>query len=186
MEIKDLKLDSHNFNRGTYEGNALLEHSLRKLKAGRSILIDKDNNIVAGNKTAETADRLGMKLRIIETDGTELIAVRRKDIDINSREGRELAIADNATAQLNLCWDEEQMNDLLPTMEIDPDEWGVDLTNNTPTPESKGEVDVMGFSSDQTLVIKLTARQHAAVMQRLSEIDSDPAQALLQITHYYD
>ena len=47
--IGDLKFDDKNFNRHNKEGMALLEKSLQELGAGRSILIDKYDNIYALN-----------------------------------------------------------------------------------------------------------------------------------------
>lgn len=186
INIEDLRQDSLNFNRGTYEGEVLMEKSLKRLKAGRSILIDKDNNIVAGNKTAEVAARLGMKVRVVETDGSELVAVKRTDLDINSREGREMALADNSTAHVNLSWDEENLATAAELYEgIDPSEWGVDLDHNAPTPESKGEIDVGTFDTDQTLSIKLTSLQYEAVINRLKLESSDLSEALLSILGYY-
>ncbi len=53
--LADLTPDGENFNKHTEFGQKLLEDSLRKFGAGRSILVDKDGNIIAGNSTAETA-----------------------------------------------------------------------------------------------------------------------------------
>ena len=53
--LADLTPDGENFNRHTEFGQKLLEDSLRKFGAGRSILVDKDGNIIAGNSTTETA-----------------------------------------------------------------------------------------------------------------------------------
>ncbi len=53
--ISDLVPDSANANRGTERGSAMIEDSLRKFGAGRSILIDKHGNVIAGNKTLEHA-----------------------------------------------------------------------------------------------------------------------------------
>lgn len=106
IDIEALTQDQHNFNRGTEEGGRLMEKSLKELGAGRSILIDKDGNIIAGNKTQLAAIKAGIKkVRVIESDGTELIAVKRTDVAIDSKEGRELALADNLTTQVNLSWD---------------------------------------------------------------------------------
>ena len=103
IDIEELRQDNLNFNKGTYEGEVLIKKSLERFKAGRSVLIDKDNNIIAGNKTVQAAATMGMKVRVIETTGDELVAVKRTDIDIDSKEGRELALADNRTAQINLA-----------------------------------------------------------------------------------
>ena len=106
VNIEELVQDQHNFNKGTEEGARLMEKSFTELGAGRSILIDKDGNIIAGNKSQKAAMAAGIKkVRVIESDGTELIAVKRTDISIDSKEGRELALADNLTTQVNLAWE---------------------------------------------------------------------------------
>lgn len=185
-EIKDLIFDDLNFNKGTFEGGVLMQQSLKRHKAGRSILIDKDNHIIAGNKTAEVADELGLKLRIIEVKGDELVAVKRTDIDLDSREGRELALADNATTQVNLCWDPENLEAAANMFEgFDASDFGVDVTLNTPTAESMGEVDVGTFDTNQTLTIKLTSLQYEAVIDRLKAENADLSEALLSILGYY-
>lgn len=108
INIEDLKQDTLNFNKGTDEGKELLKRSLQEYGAGRSILIDKDDNIIAGNQATEAAIKAGIKkVRVIETTGDELVAVKRIDIDIDSKEGRELALLDNRTAQVNLAWDKK-------------------------------------------------------------------------------
>ena len=56
IDIEQLSQDARNFNRGTEEGRELMQRSLQQLGAGRSILIDKDNNIIAGNKTQENVN----------------------------------------------------------------------------------------------------------------------------------
>ena len=107
-KIEDLIPDDVNFNKGTQFGQSMIEKSLRTFGAGRSILLDKNNKIIAGNKTTEGFASAGMEdVIIIETTGNELVAVKRNDIDLDTKEGRELALADNATAAANLDWDEE-------------------------------------------------------------------------------
>lgn len=106
-DIAQLVPDDVNFNKGTQFGQSLIEKSLRQFGAGRSILLDKNNRIIAGNKTVENAGQIGLeKFLIVETTGEEIVAVKRTDIDLDTREGRELALADNATGAANLAWDE--------------------------------------------------------------------------------
>ena len=62
---------------------------------------------------------------IIESDGTKLIAVKRTDIDIDSKIGRELCLADNSTGKANLEWDKDMVNALASTFEIDVKDWGI-------------------------------------------------------------
>ena len=112
-EIIEAKLDAltpddANANRGTQRGTGLLENSLRDLGAGRSILLDKNGKIIAGNKTTEGAASLGMEnVLIVQTDGTQLVAVQRMDLDIDEVDGkaRDLAFRDNRIAEVNLDWD---------------------------------------------------------------------------------
>lgn len=124
--IKDLKFDDKNFNKHTSYGMSLLEKSLRENGAGRSILLDKDNNIIAGNGIVEAAGQIGLeKVKVVEATGDEIIAVKRTDISLNSKKGREMALADNATAAVDLEWDEDAIKS-----EFDEDEakaWGVEL-----------------------------------------------------------
>ena len=185
IDIEELRQDNLNFNKGTYQGEVLIKKSLERFKAGRSVLIDKDNNIIAGNKTVQAAATMGMKVRVIETTGDELIAVKRTDIDIDSKEGRELALADNRTAQINLAWDEQNLEAASLEFGIDPSDFGFEMTDNEPTAESKGEIDVGTFDTDQTLCIKLTTMQYEAVINRLKEENADLSEALLSILGYY-
>ena len=43
--IDSLKQDDKNFNKGTKRGAIMMKHSIETLGLGRSILLDKDNNI---------------------------------------------------------------------------------------------------------------------------------------------
>ena len=185
IDIEELRQDNLNFNKGTYEGEVLIKKSLERFKAGRSVLIDKDNNIIAGNKTVQAAATMGMKVRVIETTGDELVAVKRTDIDIDSKEGRELALADNRTAQINLAWDEPNLEAAAIQSGLDASDFGLEMTDNEPTAESKGEIDVGTFDTDQTLTIKLTSLQYEAVINKLKETNPDLQVALLTILGYY-
>lgn len=128
IDIKELKFDEHNFNRHNDEGMSLLEKSIKENGLGRSILLDKDNNIVGGNGVTEKAIELGKtKVRIIETDGSELIAVKRTDLTLDSEQGRKMALADNSVAHANLEWNEEELQKAQDEWGLVPEEWGVEL-----------------------------------------------------------
>ncbi len=111
--LTDLISDDKNANRGTVRGLGMLEKSLRQYGAGRSILVDKKNRIIAGNKTVEAATGMGLEDAIvIENDGTKVVVVRRTDINLDSAEGRGLAIADNRVAEVGLEWDTDALGQL--------------------------------------------------------------------------
>ena len=126
VKISELVPDDKNYNKGTEFGDSLLDKSLRNYGAGRSILLDKNNRIIAGNKTAQKAGEIGLEdVQIIESDGTKLIAVKRTDIDLDSEAGRELALADNAVSKVNLEWDEENLKLDFELKELE--EWGIHI-----------------------------------------------------------
>jgi len=105
MKAKDLIHDDKNFNKGSEVGAELIKKSFSKFGAGRSILLDKNNRIIAGNKSVEFS---GIDdVQIVESDGTKLIAVKRTDIDLDTPLGREMALADNASAKANIVFDAE-------------------------------------------------------------------------------
>ena len=124
--LADLTPDGENFNKHTEFGQKLLEDSLRKFGAGRSILVDKDGNIIAGNSTTETAAAIGMEdVIVVPTDGKKLVVVQRTDLSLDSPEGRELALADNMTAlkgiDLDLAKVQETLGDDLAKA------WGMEI-----------------------------------------------------------
>ena len=127
--IESLVPDNKNFNKGTEYGDRLMDESLRKFGLARSIVIDKNNRIIAGNKTAEKAADIGFTdVVVVEVDGNQLVAVKRKDIDLDSAKGRELALADNATSKSNLAWDESLIEEVSQQWGFEPQEWGVDVS----------------------------------------------------------
>jgi hypothetical protein len=137
--LESLIPDNHNFNKGTQYGEHLMDESLRRFGLGRSILIDKNNRIIAGNKTTEKAADIGFdKVLVVETDGKTLVAVKRNDIDLDSKFGRELALADNATAKANIEWAEEEIAKCAESFDFDPGDWGVALdTEEQPDDEEE-------------------------------------------------
>ena len=134
-KISDLVFDDKNFNKHTSYGMSLIEKSIRNNGAGRSILIDKNNRIIAGNGVTEIAGQIGLDdVQIVESDGTKIIAVKRTDIDLDSKQGREMAFADNATASVDLAWDEEQIQFAEEEFGMVAEEWGVNLDFETEQP----------------------------------------------------
>ena len=125
VKLSDLTPDDKNFNKGSEFGASLIEKSFRKFGAGRSILIDKNNRIIAGNKSVENAMSIGIEdVQIVESDGTKIIAVKRTDIDLDTPQGREMALADNASAKANIVFDCELVEaELSEAVAV---EWGVE------------------------------------------------------------
>jgi hypothetical protein len=126
IKVTSLIADDKNFNKGSENGAEMIRKSFQKFGAGRSILLDKNNRIIAGNKSVEFS---GINdVLIVESDGTQLIAVKRTDIDLDSPQGREMALADNASAKANIVFDAELVEAELG--EAVCVEWGVELAKD--------------------------------------------------------
>jgi hypothetical protein len=87
----------------------MLVDALGQVGAARSIVIDEDNVIRAGNGLVEAAAEAGItKLQIVEADGQTVIAVRRRNLTPEQK--RALAMFDNRTGEL-AEWDGTQLAD---------------------------------------------------------------------------
>lgn len=107
--ISDYKLNLRNPNRGTERGVYMVEQSFQQLGAGRSIVTDGKGGVIAGNHSMQAAESVGIRDVIeIETDGNQLVVVKRTDLDLddpNDDTARRLAIADNRASEVGLSWD---------------------------------------------------------------------------------
>jgi DNA modification methylase len=116
--IKDLKSDHKNARKRTDRSAKLIAESLQRYGAARSIVIDEDNRILAGNGTIEGAKAAGIQnIRVIETDGTEIIAVKRTGLSEDEKIG--LALADNRTSDLS-DWDKDMLQQLSEEHDLTP------------------------------------------------------------------
>ena len=151
VSIDDLIQDDHNFNKGNEQGAQLLERSFRECGAGRSVLIDKDNRLVGGNKAQQGFKAAGKKkVIIVDSDADTLVAVRRKDVSLDSAEGRKMAYLDNLSTQVNLTWDQAELQEVQADVEgFEVADFGFDIedlpvsqfgdANPTTTPPGEGE-----------------------------------------------
>lgn len=97
MTNTEIKLDENNYRVHDDRNKQLINKSLKEYGAGRSVLLDKEGVIIAGNGTYEQAKELGIPVKVIETDGSELIAVKRTDLATEDVKRKGLAIMDNST-----------------------------------------------------------------------------------------
>lgn len=105
-DIKQLHFDDSNINKGNEYGMMLLGKSISETGMGRSLIADKNNILIGGNKTLEAAVAAGIeKVSIVETDGKEIIVVKRTDLDINSPAGIKAKILDNTVSAHNYVED---------------------------------------------------------------------------------
>lgn len=119
-----ITFDKRNYRKHSEQNKKRIRKSLTECGAGRSVLVDKDGCLIAGNGVFEQAEKMGIKTRVVETDGTELVVVKRTDIGTEDDKRKLLALADNATSD-SVEWD-------LPNIVADFDvsvaeDWGIDV-----------------------------------------------------------
>ena len=118
VPLEKLKSDPKNARKRTSQSKYLIEESLRRYGAARSIVIDEENRVLAGNGTIDGAKAAGISnVRVIETDGDEIIAVKRTGLSEDEKVG--LALADNRTADLSE-WDANMLHQLSQETDIGP------------------------------------------------------------------
>jgi ParB-like chromosome segregation protein Spo0J len=107
--LADLRADPRNARRHSERNVAMLERSLEQYGAARSIVVDEEGQIIAGHGVVEAAANVGIeKVRPVEADGNEIIAVVRRGL--SKKQKAELAIADNRTQELSE-WDADMLKE---------------------------------------------------------------------------
>lgn len=97
-----VKFDKRNYRKHGDKNKKLIRKSLDELGAGRSIVIDADGEIIGGNGVFEAwGDR---PIKVIESDGSELVVVQRTDLKTEDEKRKKLAIMDNSTSDTS-TWD---------------------------------------------------------------------------------
>jgi ParB-like chromosome segregation protein Spo0J len=105
--LRDLTPDPSNRRAHNPRNVSMIADSLQAVGAARSIVIDEDGVVLAGNATIEAAAEAGIEqVRIVDATGHELIAVRRRGL--TPAQKRTLALADNRTAEL-ATWNLDQL-----------------------------------------------------------------------------
>ena len=93
-----IKFDKRNYRKHNDRNKELIKKSLEECGAGRSIVIDNDDEIIAGNGIYEQAQALSIPVKVIETDGSELVVVKRTDLNTDDEKRKKLAVMDNSTS----------------------------------------------------------------------------------------
>lgn len=108
--LRDLKPDPKNARKHTAENVGLIEKSLREVGAARSIVVDENGVVLAGNGVVEAAAAAGIeKVRIVEASGNEIIAVRRRGL--TDKQKQRLALFDNRASDLS-DWEGDVLEEL--------------------------------------------------------------------------
>lgn len=97
MQVKDLKQDRRNYRKHNERNLDLIKKSINEVGLGRSIVIDSENEIVCGNGLVSQLDK-NTPVKVIETDGSELVVVKRTDLNTDDEKRKKLAVMDNSTS----------------------------------------------------------------------------------------
>ena len=115
--IGDLTPDPKNARRHSPRNIGAVVNSLHRVGFARSIVIDENGVVLAGNGTLDACAEAGIeKVVVVPADGNTVIAVQRTGL--TERQKAELAIADNRTNELS-GWDAENLAAVIEQYDID-------------------------------------------------------------------
>lgn len=147
MKVEDLKFDARNYRRHSEKNQDLIKKSINEVGFGRSIVIDADNEIVCGNGVVSQIAK-STPIKVVETDGSELVVVKRTDLKTDDDKRKQLAVMDNSTSDssdfdftlLQEDFSSEQLND-----------FGVFVLDE----EDEGDIEVIDdYSESYNIIIK--------------------------------
>lgn len=114
--LADLSPDPHNARKHNPRNIGQVQSSLQKYGAARSIVIDENNQIIAGHGVVEAAGLAGIeRVQVVDGDGETIIAVRRTGLTVKQKQ--ELGIADNRGAEL-AEWDADVLSALAGEVDL--------------------------------------------------------------------
>lgn len=113
---QDIQLDPENANLGTERGREVVRESLRRYLAGRSVVVDRNGRMIAGEKTlGEWRDLFGDdSIQVVQSTGDRLLVHQRVDLDAEAGAADDyraqgLGLADNRAGELGLHWDPQKI-----------------------------------------------------------------------------
>lgn len=177
--MSEIKLDPRNYRIHGEDNKRLIRKSLCECGAGRSIVIDRDNVMIAGEGVYEQAQALGLKVRIIESDGKELIAIKRTDLSTEDEKRKLLAFADNQTSDTSKFDFSAIVEDFSADILNDWD-FIVDVEENNFADKNK-EIDFNAIEEKYKIVLEYSSADYLRVNEALAKIAPSPERAVYQI-----
>ena len=137
--MEEIKFDKRNYRKHDKKNKSLIKKSLEKFGAGRSIVVDAEGEIIGGNGVYEQAQKLGLKTKIVETDGSELVVVKRTDLKTDDEKRKALAVMDNSTSDTS----EFDMELLTADFSVDElEDFGIELPEEKEEDNSKYSIKI--------------------------------------------
>lgn len=115
--LADLTPDPANARKHNPRNVGMLIDALHQVGAARSIVVDENGVVLAGNATIEAAAEAGIhKVKTVEADGSEIVAVVRRGL--SQEQKTKLALYDNRVAEL-AEWNPEILAELIDTKALE-------------------------------------------------------------------
>lgn len=157
VDLETLRQDPENLRVHPERNRSAVRSSIDRFGAARSVVIDGDGVIRAGNGTVSAAIDQGLKEAVVvEVDGDQVVAVRRRNW--TPEEAAAYAVVDNKTSDLSE-FDYEALAAKIPEFEasgMNLESLGWEADWSPPAPTS------MGLTVDRSVLgraIKLTPEQ---------------------------
>lgn len=128
----EFKLDPNNARLHSNQNRKVIHDSVKNNGAGRSIVVDNDDTIIAGEGVYVEAKKLGKPMIVVETDGDALVVVKRIDLNYDDKKRKKLAIADNLAGDLSEFNYEKFQDEYFEELDFTEIGLGVIDTNYTP------------------------------------------------------
>jgi DNA modification methylase len=130
-----------NTNRHTDKGMQLLEKSINEIGVIESISVTKEGTIISGHARKATFDKQGKKPKEVHLSDNEYPVIVRDDIEDNTELYYKAQILANTTSKQNIDLDTELIEEIAVEYDLDIEELGVDVVEDTETHLSAEEDD---------------------------------------------
>lgn len=167
VSIDDLKQDPKNARRHGPRNMQTIRRSIRETGMGRSVLVDENNQLIAGNGVHKGAKAEGItKVRIVDAQPDEVIAVRRKGLTEDQK--KRMALFDNRAGEL-AEWDDIVLPDLLNEVGIEGLFTGEEFQKMLPDPEIE-EMEIQAPPTMAWTLIGIPLKSFVKVQELLAKL----------------
>lgn len=167
MQIKDLKQDKRNYRKHNQRNLDLIKKSVNEVGLGRSVVIDNENEIICGNGLVSTLDK-NTKIRLIETDGSELVVVKRTDLSTDDEKRKKLAVMDNSTS------DSSEFDLELLRVDFDDNnlvEYGIDIPDIEVDWDNVEDLNEQNYEEPKKEMLQCPKCNHVDSKERFKKVD---------------
>jgi ParB-like chromosome segregation protein Spo0J len=137
----------------------LIVDALQEVGAARSIVIDEDGTILAGNATCEAAAEAGLtKVQVVDADGETIVAVRRTGL--TPAQKAKLALYDNRAAELAEGWNADVLAELATELDLSQMFSVEELAKLTGDESAAGDDAESAYDSQWMIVLTCKSEDH--------------------------